>query len=65
VQNISGSMNSTNIFEDMTRCTYGCVQNACVIPQYMIWLFVLLALLGIFFVYLWVTKETNGIVNTD
>jgi len=64
VQNITGSLNMTNIYEDLQHCTYGCVQNACVIPSYMIWLYVLLALLGVFFVYLWVTRETNGIVNT-
>jgi len=65
VQNITGSINKTNIFEDLTRCTYGCVQNACVIPAYMIWLYVLLALLAIFFVYLWITRESNGIVSTE
>lgn len=65
VQNVSGSINMTNIFEDLTHCTYGCVQNACVIPQYMIWLYVLLALLAGMFIYLWFTRETNGIVNTD
>jgi archaellum component FlaC len=53
VQNVSGSINMTNVFEDLTRCTYGCVKDACVIPQYMIWLYVLIALIGVFVVYLW------------
>jgi hypothetical protein len=57
VQNISGSMNSTSIFEDLTRCTYGCVQNACVIPQYMIWLYCLLGLLFVFFLYLYIESH--------
>jgi hypothetical protein len=65
VQNVSGSINMTNAFEDLTHCTYGCVQNACVIPQYMVWLYVTLALLAVFFFYLFLTRETNGIVNTD
>jgi hypothetical protein len=65
VQNMSGGVNMTNIFEDLTRCTYGCVQNACVIPQYMIWLYVLLALLAVFFVYLWANRESVPFMNPD
>jgi len=56
VQNITGSINLTNVFEDLTRCTYGCIQNACVIPQYMIWLYVLIALIAVFGLYLWLER---------
>jgi hypothetical protein len=56
VQNITGSINMTNIYEDLQHCTYGCVQNACVIPQYMIWLYVLIALIAVFGLYLWLER---------
>jgi len=58
VQNVTGSMNMTNVFEDLTRCTYGCVKDACVIPQYMIWLYVLIALILVFVVYLWFERQS-------
>jgi len=58
-QNWTGTINMTNsaILEDLQHCTYGCVQNACVIPQYMIWLYVLLALLAVLGIYLWLEKH--------
>jgi len=57
-QNWTGSINMTNsaITEDLQHCTYGCVQNACVIPQYMIWAYILFALVIIFGIYLWIEK---------
>jgi hypothetical protein len=58
-------MNNTAITEDLQHCTYGCIQNACVIPQYMIWLYVLLALLAVFFVYLWANRESVPFMNPD
>jgi hypothetical protein len=49
-------MNNSAITEDLQHCTYGCVQNACVIPQYMMWLYLIIALILILGVYLWIEK---------
>lgn len=45
--------------EERINCTYGCVNNSCVLPPYLIWLIIIIVIVLVMIIYYYFSKETG------